>query len=173
MPKGERLADITVHPGSAALSAVGKSKFTSKNQWHQENVTFFPKNKSDFEDLNKCAQEFVFKGYGPKSPILDDTDSVLTIGSCFADRLRNWLRNNGKESSLINVPEGLGNSFAVRQYLEWALTGNRSSDAYWYDNDKELGAYQWQPDKEQMVFFGEGFLQLHMTLKDINVLCLQ
>ena len=68
-----------------------------------------------------------------------DNDTVVTMGSCFADRLRNWLNANGKGTSYINVPEGLNNSFAVRQYLEWALTGDRSTDAYWYDNDKTLG----------------------------------
>ena len=142
-----KFANITIHPKSAKLSA-GNFK-VEKSSWHKGNVNYFPAKKEQFADLDAMAKEFVFKGFGPDTPIFGDNDKVVTMGSCFADRLRNWLNANGKGTSYINVPEGLNNSFAVRQYLEWALTGDRSTDAYWYDNDNELGAYQWEPDQEQ------------------------
>lgn len=146
MPKN-KFADITIHPNSAKLSA-GNFK-VEKSAWHKGDVNYFPAKKEQFADLDAMAKEFVFKGFGPSTPMFSDKDTVVTMGSCFADRLRNWLNANGKGTSYINVPEGLNNSFAVRQYLEWALTGDRSTDAYWYDNDKTLGAFQWQPDQEQ------------------------
>jgi hypothetical protein len=53
--------------------------------------------------------------------------------------------DSGRYTEFILVPSGLNNSFAVRQYLEWCLTGNRSEDAYWYDNPE----YVWEPQEEQ------------------------
>ena len=145
---GKAISKITIYPDSEHLSA-GQSKIAEKSQWHKENARYFPTKASDFEDLEKLAQDFIFKDAGPNQPILDKNDTVVTMGSCFADRLRKWLNANGRGATYINVPEGLNNSFAIRQYLEWALTGDRSSDAYWYDNDPNLGAYKWQPDSEQ------------------------
>jgi len=147
---GEAIGNMSVHPESNNLSA---GNFKNKNKWHSENLNYFPSKKEHFYDLNKLAEDFIFKNSGPDKPIFGGNDNLVTIGSCFADRLRNWLNANGKGTTYINVPEGLNNSFPVRQYLEWAITGDRSSDAYWYDNDPELGAYRWQPDQEQQKLF--------------------
>lgn len=77
--------------------------------------------KSLFPEGEKC--------FGPK-------DRILTMGSCFARTMRAWLKERGMSSENISVPSGLNNSFAVRQYLEWAITGK--TDGYWYDTpDKQ------------------------------------
>lgn len=142
---GKSISNITVHPDSAKISA---GNFV-KNTWHSDNLSYYPNKSSNFENLDELAKEFIFKKYGPNTPIFNKTDTIVTLGSCFADRLRNWLKANKIGSSYISVPEGLNNSFAVRQYLEWAITGDRSSDAYWYDNDSILGAYKYEPKEEQ------------------------
>jgi hypothetical protein len=136
---------MIVHPESAKLSA---GNFSTKQKWHSENLNYFPAKKEQFEDLDAMSKEFIWKGAGPSSPIFEPGETLVTMGSCFADRLRRWLNRNGKNATYIAVPEGLNNSFAVRQYLEWALTGDRSTDAYWYDNDPELGAYKYEPQQE-------------------------
>ena len=142
---GPKLSQLTVHPNSAKVSAGNIPKI----KWHTDtNIRYFPRSKENFNDLDALAKEFVFDTYGPEEPILKSSDKVVTMGSCFADRLRTWLTENDKNADYINVPEGLNNSFAVRQYLEWALTGDRSSDAYWYDNDKQTGAYKYEPEEE-------------------------
>ena len=74
-----------------------------------------------------------------------DNDTVVTMGSCFADRLRNWLNANGKGTSYINVSEGLNNSFAVRQYLEWALTETEALTHIGMTTIKHQSPSQWQP----------------------------
>lgn len=144
---GKAVGKMSVHPESNKLSAGNTDNI--KNTWHKGKLNYFPKNKEDFNDLDILAKEYVFKGSGPETPIFDNDDKVVTMGSCFADRLRKWLNANGKGSTYINVPEGLNNSFAVRQWLEWVITGDRSTDAYWYDNDPELGAYKWEPTQER------------------------
>lgn len=143
---GKKLGRLVVQKSSAKLSAGN----IEKELWHKDaTITYFPREKEMFNDLDTLAQKYVFDTFGPEQPILDSNDKVVTMGSCFADRLRNWLKNNGKNADYINVPEGLNNSFAVRQWLEWVLTGDRSSDAYWYDNDKVKGIKKYEPEQEQ------------------------
>lgn len=143
---GKSISNLAINRDSARLSAGANSKA----EWYIDpNIKFFPRKKDDFNNLEKLAKEYVFNTYGPEVPILDDNDKVVTMGSCFADRLRKWLQRNKKNANYIAVPEGLNNSFAVRQYLEWALTGDRSTDAYWYDNDKDAGAFKYEPEEEQ------------------------
>ena len=144
-----RLANAMANSKGSGKMSAGNVDL-KKSKWHTNNlISYFPKEKSQFDDLETLAKEYVFAEYGPASPIFPADGTVVTMGSCFAERLRNWLKANGKNSDYINVPEGLNNSFAVRQYLEWALTGDRSTDAYWYDNDPTAGAYQWEPEDEQ------------------------
>jgi len=76
---------------------------------------------------------------------------LITMGSCFADRLRRWLSSQGLSAENVDVPSGLNNSFAVRQFIEWVLSGERSEDAYWYDKN-ETGAYHWEAKDEQAVY---------------------
>ena len=139
---------------SANHKATGKMTAGSlhpKSQWHKPDsgMTYFPRNKEDFIPIDELAKKYIFDHYYPELPMFGSDDKVVTMGSCFADRLRTWLRKNGKNADYITVPEGLNNSFAVRQWIEWICTGDRSSDAYWYDNDKSAGAFKWEPEQEQ------------------------
>ena len=76
MPK-DKFANITIHPKSAKLSA-GNFK-VEKSSWHKGNVNYFPAKKEQFADLDAMAKEFVFKGFGPDTPIFGDNDKVVTV----------------------------------------------------------------------------------------------
>ena len=97
MPKN-KFANMTIHPNSAKLSA-GNFK-VERSAWHKGNLNYFPAKKEQFADPNTLAKEFVFKGFGPDSPIFGDGDKVVTMGSCFADRLRAWLKCKRKRHNL-------------------------------------------------------------------------
>jgi len=145
----DRIGNLAGNFKASGRMTAGNQNNT-KNRWATTNlVTYFPREKSQFDDLETLAQEYIFTGHGPDEPIIPTDGTVVTMGSCFALELRNWLIRNGKNSEYINVPEGLNNSFAVRQYLEWALTGDRSTDAYWYDNDPTSGAFRWEAKDDQ------------------------
>lgn len=147
MGKNNSIAHIGANPGASGKSSAGN---LGKEAWQKTNlIRYFPRTKDEFNDVESLAENFIFSEYGPKDPIFDNSSSILTMGSCFAMELRNVLDKLGKNSNYIQVPEGLNNSFAVRQYLEWALTGDRSSDAHWYDNDPNAGAFKWEPKDEQ------------------------
>lgn len=141
-----KLAKLVGNKTAARLSA---GNLTKKRKWHKDaDVRYFPRDKEMFDDLDLIAEQYVFDTFGPDQPLLTNEDKVVTMGSCFAERLRTWLREHDRNAEYINVPEGLNNSFAVRQWLEWVLTGDRSSDAYWYDEDAVEGAKLYQPTEE-------------------------
>lgn len=143
----QKLAHVAANTsasGKASAGDIGKEKWATNDL-----IRFFPRTKEEFDDVEKLATDYVFAEHGPEKPIFTNESKVLTMGSCFAMELRLALKSLQKKSEYIQVPEGLNNSFAVRQYLEWALTGDRSSDAYWYDNDPNAGAFKWEPEEEQ------------------------
>lgn len=118
------------------------------SKWHAtDSVNYWPLRDMAKNNLDKVVSD-LFNSYSPSSPIFNADSKLLTMGSCFAMRIREWMEHNGRGSETIFIPEGLNNSFAVRQYIDWALTGNRSSDAYWYDKH-ETGISKWESPKEQ------------------------
>jgi hypothetical protein len=50
------------------------------------------------------------------------------------------------------VPEGLNNTFALRQFIDWCLTGNVTNGAYWYDQHDDGGVDQWMPPEEHAFY---------------------
>lgn len=122
-----------------------------KSSWTfgEGNISWFPSVSAQFDDFEQLASEHIFGGssFYPIGPVFEKEDKLITMGSCFAQRMRDWLKKNGRYTEFILVPSGLNNSFAVRQYIEWCLTGNRSEDAYWYDTSD----HPWESPYEQQV----------------------
>ncbi len=114
----------------------------------------FPKHQSEFADLQGLIERSILPGFIPAAPLFGRESSILTLGSCFAQELRNYLVERGMRSDWLFVPPGLNNTFAARQFVEWCATGNQSSDAFWYDEATGGGAKKWQPDVEQKHYRG-------------------
>lgn len=133
-------------------SLATRRKESGGSAWHVADETvFFPRECEFFDDLELIADEYLFNHYTPESPPFKADDKLITMGSCFADRLRRWLSSQGKSAENVDVPSGLNNSFAVRQFIEWVLTGERSEDAYWYDKNED-GAFHWEAKEEHDVY---------------------
>jgi tetratricopeptide (TPR) repeat protein len=130
------------------------------NKWHfqAKTISFFPRSVDDFADLKKLVEEHVISRSIPSEPLFRSDANVLTMGSCFAGHLRKRLLAKRKSTELISVPEGLNNTFALRQFIEWSLTGEVASTAYWYDQHDDGGIEQWTPPKEHL-FYREKFHQ--------------
>jgi hypothetical protein len=131
-----------------------------KEKWHFEakEISFFPRSVNDFDDLERLVRDHVISRSIPDRPIFAPSSNVLTMGSCFAGHLRKRLMDQKKSTELISVPEGLNNTFALRQFIEWSLTGNLDSNAYWYDEQEDGGIEQWMPPEEHSFYrakFGE------------------
>ncbi len=131
----------------------GTLDFKQIEPWYfSKRMNPFPREMADFENLPKLVERYVLKGWLPKEKPFRAGASLLTLGSCFAEELRKYLAEHDKQSRLIFVPPGLNNTYALRQFIEWSLTGNTSSDAYWYDEHAEGGAIKWTPEAEQQSY---------------------
>jgi hypothetical protein len=118
----------------------------------REATQFFPKRQEEFGDLQKIIDSHVLPGWLPEAAPFSRESSVLTMGSCFAQNLRNYLGERGLQSDWLFVPPGLNNTFALRNFIDWCLTGERASDAYWYDAHSEGGAVKWAPPGEHEAY---------------------
>lgn len=117
--------------------------------WHTEsNLDFWPEKQIKSKNLETIATH-LFASFAPKSPIFNKNSKVATMGSCFAMRIREYMIRHKNQTDTIFIPEGLNNTYAVRQYIEWVLTGDRSLDAYCYDQNDKLGIHKWESKEEQ------------------------
>jgi hypothetical protein len=140
-------------PHTFAGTLGGVLDFKQIEPWYfNKRMNLFPREMADFDDLPKLVERYVLKGWMPKEKPFKAGANLLTLGSCFAEELRKYLAEHDKQSKLIFVPPGLNNTYALRQFIEWSLTGNASSDAYWYDEHKEGGAVKWMPEAEQQSY---------------------
>jgi hypothetical protein len=118
----------------------------------KETTRFFPKSQAEFSNLRHIIDSYVLPGYVPPAPMFDATSSVLMMGSCFAQNLRNYLAERGLQSDWMFVPPGLNNTFALRNFIDWCVHGERSTDAYWYDQHEQGGALKWEPAIEHQAY---------------------
>lgn len=139
-------AEINSIKGAFATTAKKVSESDKASKWGtSKHIHFFPLKETEWKSLESIAKNHIFKGAGPSKPIFGSEDRLITMGSCFANRLKIYLEHYNKSVNNIYVPEGLNNSFAIRQYIEWCMTGDTSSDAYWYDKSNVT----WTSDVEQ------------------------
>jgi len=143
-----KLKNIEIQTVKHVEESIANSNFKNL-KWHTgESLDFWPTAAMSQNNLNGVVTQ-LFEQSGPKEPIFTKQSRIMTMGSCFAMRIREWMQRNQQVSDTVFVPEGLNNSFAVRQFIEWALTGNRSSDAYWYDQAADKGIFKWESEEEQ------------------------
>lgn len=116
--------------------------------WHKgENIKFFPIHAIRKTDFVEIIKECVLSEFELMEPVFEKDAKLVTFGSCFASHLRYHLHAQGKLAKNIVVPEGLNNTFALENFISWCLTGNCSSNGYWYDtNNNEI--VKWTPQRE-------------------------
>lgn len=112
----------------------------------------FPRKQKEFADPSRLIEKYVLPGWLPEAAPFTGESLLLTMGSCFAKELRNFLMERGMSSEWMFVPPGLNNTFAIRNFVDWCLTGNRSSDAFWYDEHLDGGAMKWEPPAEHAFY---------------------
>ena len=137
-------------PWQLVGSLTGSQSWSDAEPWNyaRESTRFFPR-AAELDDLVRLIERHVLDGFLPQVPPFDrQTSQLLTLGSCFAQNLRNTLAEKGLLADWLFVPPGLNNTFALRDFVDWCLTGNRSNSAYWYDEHAKGGAERWEPQHE-------------------------
>lgn len=138
-------------PWQLVGSLTGAYRWSDAEPWNyaRESTRFFPRQEAELDELEGLIERHVLPGFVPSAPPFDRrTSQLLTMGSCFAQNLRNTLAENGLLADWLFVPPGLNNSFALRDFVDWCLTGSRSNSAYWYDEHAQGGAARWEPERE-------------------------
>ncbi len=119
------------------------------HRWHKMNVQFFPTAHELYEDVPRLFREHILPGHLPAAPLLGEDDSVVTLGSCFAQELRKVLEDADFAAGSFWIPSGLNNTFAILDFISWCVTGDGTSGAYRYDTDDEGEIRAWTPRDER------------------------
>ena len=117
----------------------------------KEFTKFHPRAK-ELDDLGTFVEKFVVDGWAPGTPPFRTGSKILALGSCFARELRNYLLREGRLADWLEVPVGLNNTFALRSFIHWCVTGEHDDIAYWYDSSESGGAAMWSPPEEHSHF---------------------
>jgi hypothetical protein len=131
----------------------GLIKDGSRHGWYLPDVNIYPRKQKVFEgDLVRLIRRWVQPGHAPASPLLGDTDAVVTLGSCFARELRLFLSLSGVPSSRFWIPSGLNNTFAILDFFSWCVTGAQTGRGYRYEESDARTIEEWTPAAEREAY---------------------
>ena len=116
--------------------------------WYRGPHTNFIPSKAQLVEAG-AVDRYILHGWTPESPFIRKTSRITAFGSCFAQHLTQYLHSAGYNilgrhldlhSHIIRFGEGMVNTFAVRQQLEWALEGKEFPENLWFGGDKEIAS---------------------------------
>lgn len=116
--------------------------------WYRGPHTHFIPSKAELAQAD-AVDRFVMHGWSPTAPFIDKQMRITAFGSCFAEYIGEYLHRQGYnilgkhldlQSHIIRFGEGMVNTFAIRQQLEWALENKAFPDNLWFSETKELAS---------------------------------
>jgi len=113
------------------------------------NAKFFPRRLEEFDDLDAVMRQHVFQDFLPERPLIANDKPIVAMGSCFAQHIRQFLIEHGRLSEHVPIPEGLNNTFAIRQFVDWVE--GRDDLVYSYEKS-DAGMRRWDVDKDRRAF---------------------
>jgi hypothetical protein len=115
--------------------------------WYRGKNTNFMPSKADLTVPN-AIERYVLQGWLPNAPFIAKRSRITSVGSCFAVNVTRYLHQRGYQvmghdwtvhnSHIIRFGEGMVNSFAIRQQIEWGLEGKPFPEGLWFGQDKEI-----------------------------------
>jgi hypothetical protein len=73
----------------------------------------FPRSPDMISDPRHAIEKFILPGFLPEKPLITLNDSILTIGSCFADHIGDALQERGANVYRVKRPENLNSPVAT------------------------------------------------------------
>jgi hypothetical protein len=123
-----------------------------RHRWHLDRPVLWPLALKEFDDVPRLFRDHVIRGYAPAEPLLTPEDTVVTIGSCFANELRRVLDIAGFGTSGLWVPSGLNNTFALLDFLSWCVTGEATPAGHRYERGEDGEIREWTPREERETY---------------------
>ena len=129
--------------GARALGAYADSR------WHQLGAKRYPPRWLFDHDVPRLIREWIVPGHAPPAGMLSTGDTVMTLGSCFALEMRMYLERVGVASNNFLIPGGLGNTFAILDFISWSVTGKETARGFRYDRTDAGEIREWTPAAER------------------------
>lgn len=115
---------------------IGKLEETERSRNYSVGANFYPSEVELFEgDLAALIKEYVLPGHLPAEPLLETTDNIVTLGSCFANNLRMYLQRVGCSSDNFWIPNPLTTTHAMLDFISWCVTGRETVRGFRYEID--------------------------------------
>lgn len=124
-----------------------ESKF--HGSWYRGTSTNFMPSKADLE-VSDAIDRYVLPGWVPERPFIERSSMITSFGSCFAVHVTRYLHKRGyrvvghdwtvHNSHIIRFGEGMVNSFAIRQQIEWGLEARPFPEGLWFGGNKEIAS---------------------------------
>lgn len=115
-------------------------------------MRLFPTDFAVYDDVPRLFREHILPGHLPAKPILSEHDTVIALGSCFAQELREVLELAGFGSGSFWIPSGLNNTYALLDFVSWALTGDATKRAFRYERGADGQIAEWSPTDEREAY---------------------
>ncbi len=145
--------------GTAAGRGAAAPERDGKPAWHRFGPRSYPPDRRLFErELARVIRDYVVAGDAPSEPLLGESDAMVALGGCLASAMRAFLPPTGFASAKRSLPRHLNNSFAIRDFVEWCVTGKEAGRGYRFDRRPDRSLREWEPHEEQGVYaarFGE------------------
>lgn len=115
--------------------------------WFRGPHTNFIAAKAELHETPEGVDRWVMHGWAPPAPFVTKETRITAFGSCFAAHITRHLAERGyavlgqdlnNQSHIIRFGEGMVNTFAILQQLEWALEDKRFSENLWFSKAKEI-----------------------------------
>ena len=114
--------------------------------WYRGPHTNFIPSKAELRAAD-AVDRYILQGWLPDAPFITKQSRITAFGSCFAQHLTAYLlgagynvlgKHLGLGAHIIHFGEGMVNTFAIRQQLEWALEDKEFSENLWFGEHKEI-----------------------------------
>ncbi len=108
--------------------------------WYRGPHTNFIPSKAELRAAS-AVDDFIMHGWRPPAPFIDKAMKITAFGSCFAGHLTTFLNLKGYnvlgkhlnlQSHIVRFGDGMVNTFAIRQQLEWALEDKEFPHDLWF-----------------------------------------
>jgi len=135
------LADITMDRDG--------HRATFHGSWYRGPHTNFIPAKAELRPSAEAVDRFVMHGWIPARPFIEKSTQITAFGSCFAEHISAYLHQRGYnvlgkhlglDSHIVRFGEGMVNTFAILQQLEWALEDKQFPENLWFSEHKEIAS---------------------------------
>jgi len=115
--------------------------------WRGDTVNFIP-SKVNLRETN-AVEKYVLPGWCPDEPFITKSKKIVAFGSCFAANISKYLSEKGYvvmgeelelDAHIIRFGEGMVNTFAILQQLDWAINKKEMPENIWFGAGKEIAA---------------------------------